>query len=60
MIETINHYLKCWNETDPAARTALLEDVFTEDVSYVDPLVDITGRAAVAATIAAVQAQVPG
>lgn len=60
MTETINRYLNCWNETDATVRTALLADVFAQEVTYVDPLVDITGRAAMDATIAAVQAQFPG
>ena len=53
-------YLAAWNATDPAARRALVEEVFAEDVTYTDPLADVAGRDGLAATIAAVQAQFPG
>ena len=53
-------YLAAWNATDPAARRALVEEVFAEDVTYTDPLADVAGRDDLAATIAAVQAQFPG
>ena len=53
-------YLAAWNATDPAARRALVEEVFAEDVTYTDPLADVAGRDALDATIAAVQAQFPG
>ncbi|WP_448641852.1 nuclear transport factor 2 family protein [Geodermatophilus sp. URMC 63] len=53
-------YLAAWNETDTAARRALLDQVFTEDVTYTDPLADVAGRDGLDAAIAAVQAQFPG
>jgi hypothetical protein len=53
-------YLAAWNETDPAARAAALEDLFTDDVTYTDPLVSVAGRPALDATISAVQQQFPG
>ncbi|GAA4872375.1 nuclear transport factor 2 family protein [Pseudonocardia benzenivorans] len=56
----VGDYLACWNETDPQARRALLERHWTADAAYTDPLVDVTGHDAVAATIAAVQDQFPG
>ena len=55
-----DRYLAAWNQTDPAARRALVEELFTEDVRYTDPLADVEGRAALDATIAAVQEQFPG
>lgn len=60
MSDLIERYLSCWNETDPAARRALLEQHWNEHASYVDPLAEARGLAAVDATIAAVQAQFPG
>jgi hypothetical protein len=60
MNETITHYLQCWNETDDRARRALVEELFAANASYVDPLVELEGRAAIDAAIAAVQAQFPG
>jgi uncharacterized protein (TIGR02246 family) len=53
-------YLAAWNQTDPAARRAAVADLFTEDARYTDPLADVTGRDAIEAAIAAVQAQFPG
>ena len=53
-------YLACWNETDAAARRALLDNDWSDAVTYVDPMVDVTGRDQLDATIAAVQAQFPG
>ena len=55
-----DRYVAAWNETEPAARRALVADVFAEDVRYTDPLADVTGHDAIEATIAAVQAQFPG
>ena len=55
-----DRYLAAWNETDPEARRAAVADVFSDDVRYTDPLVDVRGAEALAATIGAVQAQFPG
>ncbi len=59
MTDIITRYLQCWNETDPATRRTLVEDVFTTDASYVDPMAQAHGVDALEATIAAVQAQFP-
>lgn len=53
-------YLATWNETDPAARRRLVDEVWAEDGSYTDPLVAAEGRDAIDATLGAVQAQFPG
>jgi hypothetical protein len=58
--ELVQRYLAAWNETDAAARQAVLEDVFAEDAVYTDPLVSVQGRAGLDATIAAAQAQFGG
>ena len=55
-----DRYLAAWNETDPAARRTAIDDLFTDDVRYTDPLVDAEGRDALDATIGAVQEQFPG
>ena len=57
---TITDYLKAWNATDAAERAELLSRVATDDVRYVDPLADVTGRDALGAVIGQVQAQFPG
>lgn len=53
-------YIDAWNETDPTARRAAVDDLYSEDARYVDPLAAAYGREAIAATIGAVQEQFPG
>lgn len=57
---TADRYLAAWNETDPAARLAAVTEAFSADVRYTDPLVEVRGTEALAATIGAVQARFPG
>ena len=59
-LDLADRYLAAWNETDAAARRALLDQVFTEDVTYTDPLADVAGRDGLDAAIAAVHGQFPG
>ncbi len=56
----VRRYLDVWNETDPAARRALIDDVFAEDVRYVDPVAAVRGRDALHGLIGAVHQQFPG
>ncbi|HET8523004.1 MAG TPA: nuclear transport factor 2 family protein [Thermomicrobiales bacterium] len=56
----IDRYIDAWNESNPAARMALIDETWTEDAVYIDPLVAASGREAIAATIGAVQEQFPG
>jgi SnoaL-like protein len=58
--DIIEQYLNCWNETDPEARRKLIEQVWAVGATYTDPLAEVSGRAAIDATIAAVQGQFPG
>jgi hypothetical protein len=60
MSDMVERYLAVWNETDPAARRSAIDDVFTDDVRYVDPLAAVTGRDALNEVIGAVQRQFPG
>jgi hypothetical protein len=60
MTDVAERYLATWNETEPAARRKLVDDLFAEDASYIDPMVEAYGRAEIEATIGAVQAQFPG
>jgi hypothetical protein len=60
MNDVIARYLGCWNETDPAARRKLIDQAWTADARYIDPMADAAGRDAIDATIGAVQAQFPG
>jgi SnoaL-like domain len=59
-MQLIEKYIASWNETDPAARRRLIEEVWTADGTYTDPLVDVTGVDEIDATIATVQAQFGG
>jgi len=60
MSDVAARYLACWNETDPAARRKLIDEVWAGDASYIDPLAEAHGLDAIDATIAAVQGQFPG
>jgi hypothetical protein len=56
----VSHYLRVWNITDEAERRKAIDEVFAEDVHYVDPLADVEGRDALNALIGAVHEQFPG
>ena len=56
----VQRYLAAWNETDPAARRAAIDDVFAADVRYVDPMAAVEGRDALHGLIGAVHRQFPG
>jgi hypothetical protein len=58
--ELAERYIALWNETDPDARRRGVDELWTEDARYVDPMTDARGREAIDQTIAAVQAQFPG
>jgi hypothetical protein len=53
-------YIAMWNATDAAERHALVAELCAEDIRYTDPLVDVSGRDGLEATIGAVQQQFPG
>lgn len=54
------NYITAWNESDAARRKALLEAVFTSDVSYRDPIMQGDGHDGIAALIDGVQQQFAG
>lgn len=56
----VQNYLDAWNETDCDARLKAIEEVWTEDGTYVDPVADVGGRTQISNLIAAVQQQLPG
>jgi hypothetical protein len=56
----VSRYLAVWNETDPSARRAAIDELWADDATYVDPMVVAEGREAIEATVAAVQGQFPG
>ncbi|WP_028926986.1 nuclear transport factor 2 family protein [Pseudonocardia acaciae] len=56
----VKRYIEAWNETDPTARRALIDALYTPDANYTDPMADARGRDQIDATIAAVQQQFAG
>ena len=58
--QVAERYIDSWNETDSAKRREMLEQLWTDDARYVDPLGEANGREAIDATIAAVQDRFPG
>lgn len=59
MSDIIEQYLATWN-TDGVDREALLAAHWSPQVTYVDPLAEVSGRAAVSGVIDGVHAQFPG
>jgi hypothetical protein len=53
-------YIASWNETDPQRRRTLVEELWAQDASYIDPLTEARGRDEIDAVIGAVQEQFPG
>jgi len=58
--ELAQRYIDAWNETDGDARRAAVDQLYTEDARYIDPLAAAEGREAIVAMIGAVQEQFPG
>jgi SnoaL-like domain len=56
----VDRYAQAWQETDPAARRVLLEQCWTVDGVYCDPLGQVTGRGGLADLIGRFQTQQPG
>lgn len=53
-------YIASWNEVDPAARRHLVDSLWTEEASYVDPMMKADGQDGIAALIGGVHTQFPG
>lgn len=58
--ELIDRYIAVWNEADGPRRRALIAQTWTEDATYVDPLMRGEGRTGIDAMIQGAQAQFPG
>lgn len=56
----VRRYLQTWNETDPAARRAAIDELWDENGTYTDPIAAVEGRDAIDATIAAVRERFAG
>ena len=53
-------YIATWNETDPAARRALIDETWADGSRYIDPVAEVAGRDQIDALIGAAQAQFAG
>jgi len=56
----VDNYIASWNETDPERRRAIIAQTYSDDASYLDPLIRGDGADGIDAIIAAVQEQFPG
>ncbi|MBO1414201.1 nuclear transport factor 2 family protein [Streptomyces sp. FH025] len=56
----VKQYIEVWNIQDEAARRAAVEELFTEDVEYVDPNIAARGRDEVDGYIVVTQKQLAG
>jgi hypothetical protein len=55
-----DRYIALWNETNASRRRALLADLWTEDGTYIDPLMQGSGHSQIDALISAVHQRFPG
>jgi len=60
VVANVLAYVAAWNEPDAAARLKILGGCWADDAVYVDPNVELKGRAALGERISAVQAGRPG
>ncbi|MCX4092792.1 nuclear transport factor 2 family protein [Nocardia sp. alder85J] len=59
--ETIaRRYIDSWNEQDPDKRRALIDELYTADATYTDPLADAAGTAAIDGVVGGAQQQFAG
>jgi hypothetical protein len=56
----VDDYIAMWNEADPGARREIVARVWTEEATYVDPLMSGAGQDGIDAMVAAAQQQFPG
>jgi hypothetical protein len=56
----IDNYISTWNEADPERRRRLIAQTWSEDASYLDPLMSGEGQDGIDVMIAAAQSQLPG
>ena len=55
--EIAKRYVRVWNENDPVRRRTLIEQTFTPQASYIDPIMQSVGYDAMDAMIATAQSQ---
>jgi SnoaL-like domain len=59
LTELVDRYIETWNETDAARRRKLIAQTWTENASYLDPLMEGKGHEGIDAMLQGVQAQFP-
>jgi hypothetical protein len=59
-LTTIDNYLAALNETDPERRAELVEQAWAPDGTYLDPMLEATGRAGMVELAGTVHAAYPG
>jgi hypothetical protein len=55
-----DRYIAIWNEADTERRRALIADAWTEDCSYVDPMMRADNREQIHALVTAAHERFPG
>ena len=55
----VDRYIAMWNERDAGRRRDLIAGIWTQDASYVDPLMRGDGHGGIAAMVEGVQARFP-
>jgi hypothetical protein len=58
--QLVDDYIAAWNEADAGPRRELVARVFTDDATYVDPLMEGSGTDGIDAMIGGAQGQFPG
>ncbi len=56
----LDGYFAMWNEADPIRRQQIIEQTWTPDASYIEPLMTATGHQGPNDGVAGMQAQFPG
>jgi len=56
----VDGYIAMWNETSPERRQAIIAEIWTDDASYLDPIMEGQGHAGLDAMVAGAQQQFPG
>lgn len=55
-----SRYIETWNEKDPTRRERLLAENWTDDASYVDPVMQGAGKGEISELIAGAHMRFPG
>ena len=56
----VDDYIAMWNEADDGARREIIARTWTDDATYVDPLMSGAGPDGIGAMVAAARQQFPG